>query len=84
MGLEKLLQNLNNYLQRGEKSNSIRCERIDNLLAKLEEKKKKLEKKLLEQKTPAKKRRLKTDIKIVTLQLKKGYKRRDKLKEKCK
>lgn len=73
MGLAKLLQNLNDNLNRGEKTDSIRCERIDKLLVKLEQKKKKLEKKLHEEKSHSKKKRLKTDIKIVTLQLKKGY-----------
>lgn len=84
MGLNKLLQSLNDYLNRGEMTASVRCERIDELLARLEVKKKKLEKKLDEENNPSKKKRLKTDIKIVTLQLKKGYKRRDKLQEKCK
>lgn len=84
MGLKKLLENLNDYLNRGEKSDAVRCTRIDELLEKLEEKKKKLEKKLHVEKNQAKKKRLKTDIKIVTLQLKKGHKRREKLSQKCK
>ncbi|MEN8130756.1 MAG: hypothetical protein ABFS45_11290 [Pseudomonadota bacterium] len=84
MGIEKLLESLNDYLNRGEKDKTVRCDRIDGLLTKLEEKKKTLEKKLNEEKNPSKKKRLNTDIKIVTLQLKKGYKRRKNLKEKCK
>ena len=83
MGLKKLLDNLNEYLNRGEKSNSTPCGKIDKLLEKLEEKKKKLEKKHREEKNNSKKKRLKTELKIVALQLKKGYKRRNNLKS-CK
>ena len=84
MGLNKLLKTLNDYLSRDIKSDSARYEKLTEILEKLEAKKKKLEKKLHEAKGHSKKKRLKTDIKIVTLQLKKGYKRREKFKEKCK
>ena len=84
MGIEKLLKNLSDYLNKGEKKKSAHCDRIDGLLAKLEEKKLKLEKKLAVEKNPTKQKRLMTDIKIATLQLKNGYRRREELTAKCK
>ncbi|MGD8587668.1 MAG: hypothetical protein PVG22_02450 [Chromatiales bacterium] len=84
MGIEKLLKNLQDYLNKGEKKKTVHCDRIDHLLAKLEEKKQKLEKKLVDESNTTKKKRLMTDIKIVTLQLKNGYKRREELSAKCK
>jgi uncharacterized protein YgiM (DUF1202 family) len=84
MGIEKLLKNLNDYLDKGEKKKTAQCNRIDDLLVKLEEKKHKLEKKLAAENNVTKKKRLMTEVKIVTLQLKKGYKRRNELSEKCK
>jgi hypothetical protein len=84
MGIEKLLKNLQDYLNKGEKKKTAHCDRIDHLLAKLEEKKQKLEKKLAAESNKTKQKRLMTDIKIVTLQLKNGYKRREELSAKCK
>lgn len=84
MGIEKLIDSLNGYLKKGEKKKIIQCDRIDELLSKLEEKKKNLKKKLNDESNPTKKKRLSTELKIVTLQLKKGYKRRNELKDKCK
>jgi len=84
MGINALLENLNSYLLKGEKKKTAPCDRIDDLLAKLEEKKKKLAKKLEKEQNPTKKKRLSTDLKIVTLQLKKGRKRRQELEDKCK
>ena len=84
MGIEKLLESLNDYLHKGEKKKSVRCDRIDEILAKLDDKKKKLEKKLDSEKNSTKKKRLKTEIKVVSLQLKKAHKRRAELEGKCK
>ena len=84
MGIEKLVDSLNEYLKKGEKKKNIQCDRIDELLSKLEEKKKNFKKKLNDESNPTKKKRLSTELKIVTLQLKKGYKRRNELKDKCK
>ena len=84
MGIEKLLKNLQDYLKKGEKKKIAHCDRIDHLLEKLEEKKKKLEKKLAAESNTTKQKRLMTDIKIVTLQLKNGHKRRQELSAKCK
>lgn len=84
MGIEKLIDSLNGYLKKGEKKKIVPCDRIDALLSKLEEKKKNLKKKLNNESNPTKKKRLSTELKIVTLQLKKGYKRRYELRDKCK
>ncbi len=84
MGIEKLLDSLNGYLKKAEKKKTAQCDQIDALLKKLKEKKKKLEKKWSNENNSTKKKRLSTELKIVTLQLKKGNKRRDELKNKCK
>ena len=84
MGIEKLLDSLNGYLKKAEKKKAPQCDQIDELLKKLKEKKKKLEKKLSNENNSTKKKRLSTELKVVTLQLKKGNKRRDELKNKCK
>ncbi|QYZ64629.1 MAG: hypothetical protein OI74_16875 [Gammaproteobacteria bacterium (ex Lamellibrachia satsuma)] len=83
MGIEKLLDSLNGYLKKAEKKKTAQCDEIDVLLKKLKEKKKKLEKKQSNEKNPTKKKRLSTELKIITLQLKKGSKRRNELKKKC-
>ncbi|MBL3529027.1 MAG: hypothetical protein JMN27_15650 [gamma proteobacterium endosymbiont of Lamellibrachia anaximandri] len=83
MGIEKLLSNLNGFLKKAEKKKTAQCDEIDALLVKLKEKKKKLEKKQSNEKNPTKKKRLSTELKIITLQLKKGSKRRNELKKKC-
>ncbi|MES9904583.1 MAG: hypothetical protein ABW168_18135 [Sedimenticola sp.] len=84
MGIEKLLQNLNEYLDQGEKKNRVKCDRIDDLLVQLKKKKGSLKRKLEKEKSASKQKRLKTDLKIIELQLKKGAKRRDELAKKCK
>jgi hypothetical protein len=84
MGIEKLLKQLQEYLNKEEKKKVAHCDRIDRLLEKLEEKKKKLEKKLAAESNSTKQKRLLTDLKVVKLQLKNGHKRREELSEKCK
>lgn len=84
MGIEKLLESLNDYLHRSEKKKTVHCDRIDEILSKLEDKKKKLEKKIESENNNTKKKRLKTELKIVSLQMKKAYKRRQELSKKCK
>jgi len=83
MKIQTLLDNLNGYLKKGERKKTVQCDRIDELLGKLEDKKKKLQKKLDDESNGTKKKRLATELKIVTLQLKKGLKRREELKAKC-
>ena len=83
MGIEKLLKDLTDYLDKGERKKKAHCERIDELLAKLEEKEAKLTKKLEKEKDTVKRKRLNTELKIVVVQRKKGAQRREELDTKC-
>jgi len=83
VGIEKLLKDLTDYLDKGERKKKAHCERIDELLAKLEEKEAKLTKKLEKEKDTVKRKRLKTELKIVAVQRKKGVQRREELDTKC-
>ncbi len=83
MGIEKLLKDLTDYLDKGERKKKAHCERIDELLAKLEEKEAKLTKKLEKEKDTVKRKRLNTELKIVAVQRKKGAQRREELDTKC-
>ena len=85
MGVEKLLERLQKYLAKGEKKGAaIRCERIDSLLDKLGRKEKKLKKKLASEKDKSKRKQLNLELRIISLQRKKGRKRRKELEERCK
>jgi len=80
MGIKKLFKNLNEYLDKGNKKKSrITCDRIDHLLEQLKEKEKKLKKRLDKEKNTSKRKRIKTELKVLALQVKKGVKRRDEL-----
>jgi len=83
VGIEKLLKDLTDYLDKGERKKKAHCERIDELLAKLEEKEAKLTKKLEKEKDTVKRKRLNTELKIVAVQRKKGAQRREELDTKC-
>ena len=83
MGIEKLLDNLKDYLDKGTRKKKAHCERIDSILKKLEEKEKKLEKNLDKEKNAGKRKQLKMELKIINAQRKKGAKRREELQEKC-
>lgn len=84
MGIDKLLDNLKDYLDKGEKEKHAQCERIDELLLKLSEKEKKLQKKISKEKNSTKRKQMKTDLKVIAIQYKKGMARRDELQDKCK
>ncbi len=84
MNINKLVETLNDYLTAAGRKKRVQCSRIDELLEKLKKKKIKLKNKLQHESDNTKRKRLKTNLKIVSLQLKKGNKRRDELKEKCK
>lgn len=84
MSINELVETLNDYLTAAGRKKRFQCSRIDELLEQLEKKKKKLKKKLQHEPNATKRKRIKTNLKIVSLQLKKGNKRRDKLKDKCK
>ena len=84
MGIEKLLDNLKDYLDKGSRKKKAHCQRIDTILKKLEEKEKKLERNLEKEKNAGKRKQLKMELKIINAQRKKGAKRRDDLQNKCK
>ncbi|MET0009428.1 MAG: hypothetical protein ABW124_18545 [Candidatus Thiodiazotropha sp. 6PLUC9] len=83
MKIESLLQNLKKMLKKAELSDKVKCDRIDELLIQLEKKQKRLQGKLENEKNSSKFKRLKTELKVVQAQLKKGNKRRQELGKKC-
>ena len=84
MGAKKLLEKLKKYLAKGEKSQAaIRCEKIDDILDKLGEKEKKLKKKLEKEKNKGQRKDMEMELRIISVQRKKGIKRRKELEEKC-
>jgi len=84
MGITKLLDNLKDYLDKGEKKKKAHCDRIDELLAKLEEKEQKLRVKVENETNAGKRKRLDTELKIIAVQRRKGVARREELEGKCK
>ncbi len=83
MGLEKIIKQLKEHLDRGGKKKAVRCDAVDDLLKKLEERKKKLEKRL-EKESGGKRKSLKVELKIVNAEIKRGLARRQELKDRCK
>ena len=81
--ISKVLSKLHDYLDQGERKKKAHCERIDSLLNKLKDKEHNLEKKLAAENDPAKKKRLKMELKVVAAQRKKGQKRRKEIDDKC-
>jgi hypothetical protein len=84
VAIDKLYKKLSDYLDKGEHKKVAHCKRIDDLLHKLKKKEEHLKKKLSKETDTAKKKRLKTELKVVKAQRKKGEKRRTELKAKCK
>ncbi len=85
MSLDKILKKLTKNLKQGEKqSANMRCDRIDALLEKLEAKKKKLESQASSELNKSKRKKLKLELRIASVELKKGLKRRQELKNQCK
>lgn len=83
MGVDKLVKNLHENLDKVDLKNATaRCHRIESLLGKLKKKEKKLKKKLAIEKNKTKRKSLALEIRIVSLELKKGNKRCKELKEK--
>ena len=84
MGINKILRKLEKNLDEGGKKKAqVHCERIDDLLGKLKKKETKLKKTLASEKNKHKRKELTLELKIVSLELKKGTKRRKELAEKC-
>lgn len=85
MAAKKLLEKLTKYLDKGEKKkDAVRCEQIDLILEKLGKKEQRLRKKLASEKDKSKRKKLNIEVRIISLQRKKGIKRRKELKDRCK
>lgn len=84
MGATKLLENLRKYLRKANRTDAVRCEQIDLILDKLEKKEHRLRKKLDTEKNRGKRKQLDIEVRIISLQRKKGIKRRRELEKKCK
>jgi len=84
MGAKKLMEKLRKYLAQGEQNEAaVRCEQIDAILEKLGEKEQKLKKKLEKEKKKDQRKQLAMELRIISLQRKKGIKRRKELEERC-
>ena len=85
MGLDKLIKKLKQKLNKGHKSkNENRCEQIDSLLEKLKKKERELKNLLADENDKSERKHLKLELKIASVERKKGLKRRAELKKKCK
>ena len=84
MKLEKILRNLERFFQKGEESSKVRCGRLDDLLDELKSKQKKTENALRKQKDSDKRKKLKLESKIISMELGKAKQRRKELDKKCK
>ena len=83
MGIKKQLEQLKEYLDKASRTKKANCDRIDKILTNLQQKEKKLKKQLDEEKNSAKRKKLKTELKIIAVQRRKGIARRAELKGKC-
>ncbi len=85
MGVKTLLEKLTKYLDKGEnRQATIRCGKIDIILEKLAKKEQRLRKKLAGEKDKGKHKQLNMEVRIISLQRKKGIKRRKELQAMCK
>jgi Rad3-related DNA helicase len=84
MVLGKVIKKLQEYLDKAGRKKAVSCDAVDDLLQQLEEKRKKLEKRLEKEDHGRKRRELKLDLKIVTAELKRGKQRRKELRNRCK
>lgn len=85
MGVKTLLEQLTKHLDKGKKKEAtIRCEQVDLILGKLGKKERKLRKALAGEKDKLKRKKLNMEVRIISLQRKKGIKRRKELKDRCK
>jgi rubrerythrin len=83
MGTKKLLKKLGKYLDNADMDEREHCDQLDELLDKIRKKEEKLKSKLEGESDPEERKHLKTELKIVALQLKRGTARREELGEKC-
>ncbi len=79
MGTKKLLKKLDKHLDNADMDVREHCELLDELLDKIKKREDKLQSKLENESDPAERKHLKTELKIVALQLKRGTARREEL-----
>lgn len=72
MPLDKLLKKLEGYLSKGKQKKPAYSEQINDFLEKLGKKEKKLQKKLTKIKSTRKRKKLKLELKIISVQKRKG------------
>ena len=84
MKLAKILRKLDRLFKKGEESNSVRCEKLDDLLDELKSKEKKIGNVLLKEGDPEMRKKLKLEAKIISMELAKARQRRKELGKKCK
>lgn len=82
VGINKLIKDLQKQLSKSKKKGKAPLERIDSLLLELGLKEKKLKHKLAREKDSGERKRLKLNLKIAQLQLKKGKKKRAEMAKK--
>ena len=80
MGLGKLIKKLQKNLAKGEKNdNKDNLEHIDELLERIKHKEKKLKESLSAEKDKSERKHLKLELKIASLEYRKGLKQREEL-----
>ncbi|MDX2505258.1 MAG: hypothetical protein QNL62_12400 [Gammaproteobacteria bacterium] len=82
MGINKIKKDLESIFKKDNISKS-HCEELEDLLKELEKRQRKLKSELDFEKNKKKRKKLKIDLKIIRVQLRKGYSKLDALKN-CK
>lgn len=82
MGMKKIIKDLETIFKRNRISKS-HCEELEDLLKELEKKERKLKSELDYENNKKKRKKLKIELKIVRVQIRKGYRKLEELKN-CK
>jgi lipid II:glycine glycyltransferase (peptidoglycan interpeptide bridge formation enzyme) len=80
VGIDKIVKDLESIFNKDKIKKSHR-ERLDDLLNELEKEQKKLKSEMDSESSKKKRKKLKMELKIVNVQLRKGYSKRDALKD---
>ncbi len=82
MDLDKLIKKLKSNLDKGKKNkHDISCERIDELLDKIKKKQRKLKSMLAEEDDKTERKHIKLELKIASVEIRKGLKRRKEIEK---
>ncbi len=81
MGLEKIIKKLKHYLSESDGKDKAICAHVDELIEKLKKKEKKLQHKIEQEENSDALKKLKLELKVVQLQLKKGDKKRKEIRK---